>query len=63
MRRFFIYGKPSRHPNNRINLIATITLVSILSSILLFITNKHQNDRVFKSFCGGFGLSASPWFS
>lgn len=56
MKRYLSNRGRSRHSNGRLSLIATLTLVAILSGILLYNTSERQKEQVLSSYCGDFGL-------
>jgi len=56
MKRYLSNQDRRRHAKGRLSFIATLTLVSVLSGILLYNTAERQNEQVLSSYCGEFGL-------
>ena len=48
--------RPNRVRKSQSNFISIIVLTVILMGLLLFFTNQKQQEQIFKSYCGDFGL-------
>lgn len=48
--------RPNRVRKSQSNFISIIVLTVILMGVLLFFTNQKQQEQIFKSYCGDYGL-------
>ncbi len=49
-------GRPNRVRKSQSNFISILVLTIILMGLLLFFTNQKQQEQIFKSYCGDYGL-------
>ncbi|MCW8898804.1 MAG: hypothetical protein OQJ96_09080 [Flavobacteriales bacterium] len=48
--------RSNRVRKSQSNFISIIVLTVILMGVLLFFTNQKQQEQIFKSYCGDYGL-------
>ncbi len=49
-------GRSNRIRKSQSNFISILALTIILMGLLLFFTNQKQQEQIFKSYCGDYGL-------